>query len=334
MILGCLGLNHRTTPVEVRERYAVPRHKLAGEGELICRLDSVSQCVLLSTCNRMEIYFWSEDMPRAFGEITEQYLGLEHGCEERHHYFYELSGDDAVGHLCRVLSGLDSMVLGETEIFGQAKEAYRIALEAGLTGMHANKTFQHAFTIAKKVRTDTSINAGATSVGSVAVDLAEQIFGKLKGARVLILGAGEMSRLTAQALKSRGAESVFVANRSYDRAVELARTIGGEAIRYDHWFDYLKEIDIVVASTAAPHYILTKEMLAPLREKRRYRSLFLIDISVPRNVSPDTATIEEVYLYDIDTLQQLAEKAKLSRELEIRRCEAIITAGIEKHFTF
>lgn len=226
------------------------------------------------------------------------------------------------------------MMLGETEIFGQGKDAYRAAFEAGLTGMHANKTFQHAFAIAKKVRTETNINVGATSVGSAAVDLAEQIFGILKGAKVLILGAGEMSRLTAQALKSRGAESVFVANRSYERAVDLAASIGGEAIGYDQWFEYLTNIDIVIASTAAPHYILDREMLLPLREARKYRSLFLIDISVPRNISPDTNHIEEVYLYDIDTLQQLADEARRSREMEILRCEQIIRDGVAGNFTF
>lgn len=333
MKFACLGLNHRTTPVEVRERFSVPRHKLAGEGALIAALDSVGECVLLSTCNRMEIYFLSPDPARAFSELMERYLGLDGQHEHREHYFYELEGDVAISHLCRVLSGLDSMVLGETEIFGQAKEAYRIALEAGLTGGSVNKIFQCAFSIAKKVRTATGINTGAISVGSVAVDLAEQIFGRLAGARVLILGAGEMSRLTAQALTSRGAESVFVANRSYDRALELARTIGGEAIRYDHWFDYLKQIDIVIASTAAPHYILNRDMLLPLREARRYRSLFIIDISVPRNVSPDTASIDEVYLYDIDTLRQIADEGMSRRELEIARCETIIAEGMAKHFT-
>ncbi len=334
MILGCLGLNHRTTPVEVREKFSVPGHRLAAEGKLLKSLGSVDQCVILSTCNRMEIYFWSEDPAAAFREIVESYLGLEYGACRNEGFFYELHGGEAVAHLCGVLSGLDSMMLGETEIFGQGKEAYRAAFEAGLTGMHANKTFQHAFAIAKKVRSETNINVGATSVGSAAVDLAEQIFGILKGAKVLILGAGEMSRLTAQALKSRGAESVFVANRSYERAVDLAASIGGEAIGYDQWFEYLTNIDIVIASTAAPHYILDREMLLPLREARKYRSLFLIDISVPRNISPDTNHIEEVYLYDIDTLQQLADEARRSREMEILRCEQIIRNGVAGNFTF
>lgn len=333
MKFGCLGLNHRTMPIELRERFAVPKHKLCEKGRQLIGLGSIDQCVLLSTCNRMEIYFWGEDPGKALNDIYDNYLMVEKDLRGKSDYFYEFSGKKALIHLCRVLAGLDSMVLGETEIFGQGKDAYRIALEEGLTGMHSNKVFQKAFSIAKKVRTETSINEGATSIGSVAVDLAEQIFGELEGAKVLILGAGEMSRLTAQALKSRGAESVFVANRSYERAVELATAIGGKAIKYDGWVEYLKDIDIVIASTAAPHYILHQDMLLGLREKRHYRSLFLIDISVPRNISPDTAEIEEVYLYDIDTLRQLADDARLNRELEIKKCEDLIQQGILKNFT-
>ena len=169
-------------------------------------------------------------------------------------------------------------------------------------------------------------------MGSVAVELAEQIFGDLGGTRVLILGAGDMSRVTGRALRARGAEGIYVANRSFDRAVELAGMIGGQAIRYDAWGEYLRDIDVVVAATAAPHCIITRETLLPLRASRKYRSLFLIDISVPRNISPDVADIDEVYLYDIDTLTQLADEAKLSRELEISRCETIIRDGISKYF--
>ncbi|MEG0722943.1 MAG: glutamyl-tRNA reductase [Akkermansia sp.] len=331
MKMACLGLNHRTTPVEVRERFSVPAHRLAFAGEQLNDLSHVFQCVLLSTCNRMEVYFWSDEPEQAFEQIKEHFLGgqLEH---VQNNAFYCKIGNDVLFHLCRVLSGLDSMVLGETEIFGQVKEAYRVALAAGLTGGVSNKTFQKVFTIGKRVRSGTLINGGTTSVGSVAVELAEQIFGQLDGSRVLILGAGEMSRLTGQALKSRGAQSIFVANRTHERALELATMIGGEAVRYDNWIDYLKNIDIVVASTSAPHYLITKELLMPLREKRRYRSLFLIDISVPRNISPDAASIDEVYVYDIDTLQQLANEGRHARALEVERCESIIEANIHKFF--
>lgn len=332
MRMVCLGLNHRTAPVEIRERFAVPSHRLQEEGRRIRSLPDVDQCVVLSTCNRMEIYYWSDRPESAQEHILSHFLGAGRGNVDMASLFYSHLGADALEHLCRVLSGLDSMVLGETEIFGQVKTAYQMALDAGVTAACANKTFQKAFTIGKRVRTDSQIHAGATSVGSVAVELAEQIFGDLSGTRVLILGAGEMSRVTGRALHVRGAEGIYVANRSFDRAVELAGMIGGQAIRYDVWGDYLRDIDVVVAATAAPHCIITRETLLPLRAPRKYRSLFLIDISVPRNISPDVADIDEVYLYDIDTLTQLADEAKRSREQEVSRCEAIIQDNISKYF--
>ena len=332
MRMVCLGLNHRTAPVEIRERFAVPSHKLREEGQRIRSLPGVDQCVVLSTCNRMEIYYWSNEPENAQEHILSHFLGDGRGELDMASYFYSHQGEEALGHLCRVLSGLDSMVLGETEIFGQVKTAYHTALDAGITAACANKTFQKAFTIGKKVRTESQIHAGATSVGSVAVELAEQIFGDLSGTRVLILGAGEMSRVTGRALHARGAEGIYVANRSFDRAVELAGMIGGQAIRYDVWGNYLRDIDVVVAATAAPHCIITRETLLPLRASRKYRSLFLIDISVPRNISPDVADIEEVYLYDIDTLTQLADEAKRSREQEVSRCEAIVRDSISRYF--
>ncbi|MDH3069768.1 glutamyl-tRNA reductase [Akkermansia sp. N21169] len=332
MSLSCLGLNYRTAPVEIRECFAIARPRLAkAEAELL-EQTPIDQCVVLSTCNRMEIYFCADDHELAAKAIREYFTGSRENIECRDGYFYQCSGVDAMRHLCRVLSGLDSMVLGETEIFGQVKEAYRIALSAGMTGGILNKVFQKAFSIGKKVRRETKINVGATSIGSVAVDLAGQIFGELKGSQVLILGAGEMSRVTAQSLKSRGAKSIFVANRTHERAEELARMVEGEAIRYEQWCEYLKHIDIVIAATSAPHYVITRDLLLPLREARKFRSLFLIDISVPRNIDPATADIDEVYVYDIDTLRLLADEARRSRAREIRHCEDIIEQDMMKHF--
>lgn len=319
----CLGLNYRTAPVEVRERFAVPAHRIAEEGGRLLSHAGVRGCVILSTCNRMELYF-TMDRKAALSEMEEWLLDSRSLSAEPGQYFYTHEGNDVSYHLCRVLSGLDSMVLGETEIFGQVKKAYSMALEAKLTDGNLNKLFQKAFSVGKKVRTRTSINEGTISVGSTAVELAEQIFGDLQKTKVLILGAGEMSRVTAQSLQSRGASGIFVANRSYDRAVELARTMNAEAIRYDDWTDHLKTVDIVVASTSAPHYIVEPKDIEPVRAARKYRSLFLIDISVPRNVAPEVADIDEVYLYDIDTLRELADEARKKREQEITHCEEII----------
>jgi glutamyl-tRNA reductase len=237
---------------------------------------------------------------------------------------------DAAVHLCRVASGLDSMVLGETEIFGQVKDAYQAALSAGATGGTLNRLFQKTFSIGKKVRTETGIQEGATSIGNVAVDLAEKIFGHLKDSEVMILGAGEMSRVTAQSLQSRGARSIFVANRSYDRALELAQKMNGHAVRFDDWQLVLAQVDVVIGSTGAPHTIVQKADVEAVRRKRKYRPLFFIDIAVPRDIDPAVEEIEEVYLYDIDTLEQIAGEARTQRARQIEICEEMIRAELVK----
>jgi glutamyl-tRNA reductase len=229
-----------------------------------------------------------------------------------------------------VASGLDSMVLGETEIFGQVKDAYQAALQAGVTRGVLNRLFQKVFSIGKKVRTETGIQEGATSIGNVAVDLAEKIFGHLKDSEVMILGAGEMSRVTAQSLQSRGARSIFVANRSYDRALDLAQQMNGHAVRFDDWQLVLAQVDVVIGSTGAPHTIVHKAEVEAVRRKRKFRPLFFIDIAVPRDIDPAVAEIEEVYLYDIDTLEQIASEARIRRAKQIEVCEAMIREELDK----
>jgi glutamyl-tRNA reductase len=222
------------------------------------------------------------------------------------------------------------MVLGETEIFGQVKQSYDAALKAGTTGGVLNRVFQRAFGIGKKVRTQTSIQEGSTSIGNVAVDLAEKIFGHLKDSEVMILGAGEMSRLTAQSLVSRGAKSIFVTNRSFDRAQELALEMGGSAVKFDDWNRVLERVDVVISSTGAPHTIIHKADVEKVRRIRKFRPLFFIDIAVPRDIDPTIGEIEEVYLYDIDTLEQLAEEARGRRRRQIEECDRIIEAELAK----
>jgi len=250
--------------------------------------------------------------------------------EENSEHWYEKHRLDAARHLCRVASGLDSMVLGETEIFGQVKDAYRAALEAGATSGVLNRLFQRAFGVGKKIRTDTNIQVGATSVAGSAVELAEKIFGKLKGCRVIVIGAGEMSRQTAQALVSRGASSVFVTNRSFDRAEELASEMGGRAVQFDEWQAVLAGVDVVISSTSAPHYVVQPFHVEAVRRVRKFRPLFMIDIAVPRDIDPQVGEIEEVYLYDIDTLEQLADEARKRREQQIEECEQMIEAELKK----
>ncbi len=330
MEILCLGLNHRTAPVEVRERFAVGTAKLGEAANELVALAEATEGVVISTCNRTEFYLAAEDARTAFG-LVETRLAEKIRLDSRvATHFYRKEKTEAARHLCRVVSGLDSMMLGETEIFGQVKQAYQAALESGATGAVLNKLFQRAFGVGKKVRTETSIQEGSTSVGNVAVDLAEKIFGHLKNSEVMILGAGEMSRITAQSLVSRGAKSIFVTNRSFERAQELAAEMGGSAVRFDAWQSVLERVDVVISSTGAPHAIVHRADVEKARRARKYRPLFFIDIAVPRDIDPAVGEIEEVYLYDIDTLEQLAEEARTRRQLQIEQCERIIDAELGK----
>ncbi len=330
MELLCLGLNHRTAPVEVRERFAVSTPQLGTAASELASLADAAEGVVISTCNRTEFYLAADDAHKSLvlleTRLTER-KSLDPGATS--HFYRKVKAEAAV-HLCRVVSGLDSMMLGETEIFGQVKQAYQAALAAGTTGSVLNRLFQRAFGVGKKVRTETSIQEGSTSVGNVAVDLAEKIFGHLKDSEVMILGAGEMSRITAQSLVSRGARSIFVSNRSFDRAEDLAREMGGQAVRFDDWQRVLERVDVVIASTASPHALIHRADVEKVRRARKFRPLFFIDISVPRNINPDVGEIEEVYLYDIDTLETLADEARVRRQLQIELCERIIGAELAK----
>ncbi|MFD2255776.1 glutamyl-tRNA reductase [Luteolibacter algae] len=327
MELVCLGLNYKTAPVEVRERFAVGNTKLGEASQNLLDMAGAPEAVVVSTCNRTEFYLAAEDAGDAVRRLENALAEKVHGHEEP---FYRYDKKEAARHLCQVVSGLDSMLLGETEIFGQVKQAYQAAHAAGTTGAMLNKLFQKAFSVGKKVRTQTSIQEGSTSIGNVAVELAEKIFGHLKDSEVMVLGAGEMSRLTAQALVSRGAKSVIVANRTHDRAIELAAEMKGRAVRFDDWLEVLKNVDVVISSTGAPHTIIHKEEVESVRRARKFRPLFLIDIAVPRDIDHSVGEIEEVYLYDIDALEQLAEQAKTRRIKQIEECDKIIEAELIK----
>ena len=338
MELLCLGLNHKTAPVEVRERFAVGTPKLGSAAHELIALTDVAESLVISTCNRTEFYLVASDAKAALVRL-ETHLAEKTGLDESvTPHFYRKEKSEAARHLCRVVSGLDSMMLGETEIFGQVKQAYQAALDAGATAGVLNKVFQRAFGVGKKVRTETTIQTGSTSVGNVAVDLAEKIFGHLKDSEVMILGAGEMSRVTAQSLVSRGARSIFVSNRSFDRAEELAAEMGGQAVRFDDWQKVLERVDIVISSTGAPHAIVQRADVEKARRARKYRPLFFIDIAAPRDIAPAVGEIEEVYLYDIDPLEQLADEARqrmldgletpLSSQSVSRRGSRAIRAGV------
>jgi glutamyl-tRNA reductase len=326
MNLLCAGVNHRIAPVEIREKCAVQQHEMEEVLTHLRGARDLHEAVILSTCNRMEIYAATLCPLRTLAGVQE-WLYERTG---RPHPVYHHDTPGTVRHLFRVSCGLDSMVLGETEVLGQVKKAYSAASDAGTTSRHLNKLFQHAFRVAKKIRTETQITRGATSVGSVAVELAQKIFGDLRGRRIMILGAGETSERTARSLQSRGIQSIIVSNRTFERAARLAEEIGGMAIHFDNWHRAFDEVDILVSSTGAPHAILTREKLQPMMAKRRGRPLFIIDLAVPRDAEASLNELEDVFLYDIDSLQSIAEGGLSVRRKEVHRCEHLIEENVHE----
>ncbi len=326
----CAGLNHHVAPVDVRELFAVRDSELPRLLSEFRAIDGVDEAVILSTCNRVEFYATTLCPERTLADLRAT-LSARTGIDAP---LYHHTGPAGVRHLFRVASGLDSMVLGETEILGQVKTAYASAATHGATRRTLNRLFQHAFRVAKSVRTETNITRGATSVGSVAVEMAGRIFGDLDHRRVMILGAGDTSERTARALVSRGVRTVIVSNRTYDRAARLAADIGGMAIHFNHWHKEFHEIDILISSTGAPHFILTPEKLAPIVKARNGRPLFLIDLAVPRDIDPQANDLEGVFLYDIDSLQSIANRFLASRRQEVEKCEALIDTQVNTFLTW
>jgi glutamyl-tRNA reductase len=325
MPLVVIGLSHHSCPVTVRERFAYAEARVPAALQLLRDSGIAEEAVILSTCNRVEIYAaTSLEATRAFSALREFLVTSHDYRDPLSDELYNLTEPQSLQHLFQVASGLDSMVLGETEILGQLKKAYELALRGGHTGARLNKAFQTAFNVAKHIRTTTSIQRGSVSVGSVAVELAQKIFNELSERQVMVIGAGETSEKTVRALVSRGAQSVIVTNRSYERAVALAQELGGRAIRFELWDQEFQNIDIVISSTSAPHYILDRSKLEPLMKLRRNRPLLLVDIAVPRDIEPVVNFMENVFLYNIDDLQSIADKYLRQRQEEVALCEQII----------
>ncbi len=325
MHLFCIGLSHHTANVETRERFLAH----AEIDRVLRDTAGCAEALFLTTCNRVEVYAASEEsIPTE--RIAHCLLAAGAPLGDDADAFYRHEAQQCVQHLFRVASGLDSMVIGETEILGQAKKAYAAARESGAAGPFLHRLFQRAFRVAKQVRTRTEITRGAVSVGSVAVDLAEQIFGNFESRKVLLLGAGEASERTARALVKRGVRDLRVTNRSLDRAEALAVQVGGRAVPIDSWETHCREVDILVSSTAAPTPIVTRENLGPLLRDRLDRPLFIIDIAVPRDVAPDVNEMEGVFLYDIDSLQSIAQKSLAQRRQQIAAGEEIIAGHVDE----
>ena len=332
--LICGGLTFEQTPIEVREKVAFRESQLP---EALAALRShlgLTEAVLVSTCNRVE-YFGLTTQPEFSGEAWPRFLREFHTLtEDFTPYSFQLRGSSCVEHLFSVAAGLKSMVVGETEILGQIKDAYAIARTEQQTGKWLNRLFQSSFAAAKAVRSRTGITRGKVSVGSVAVELAEKIFGELNGCRVMVIGAGDTSERTARALLSHGVTSLLVANRTFDRASALAQELGGEAIGWEVWEEHALEIDIMISSTSAPHYVLTTEKLETLLRRRAQRPLFLIDLAVPRDFEPSINLLDDVYLYDIDDLQSIAQTHLRERQAEIARSLEILQPHVERYMAW
>ena len=322
MKLFVAGLSYKTAPVEVREKLAVHPSLLPCNA---CRVKlgaGLEEVVLLSTCNRVEVYGTAS---KVNGNVHRLFSNLAASELDFTPYLYVKEGAAAAEHLFSVASGLDSMVIGETEITGQVKNAYAAAQNAKLTGRVTNRLFQTALQTAKEIRTETNIGRGAVSVGSVAVELAERIFDKdLAEKTVMIIGAGKMGEACVRHLAKKGARSVLVSNRSFERAQGLAAEFGGRAVRFDDCFAAMVEADIVVSSTGCPQTILRRADLAPIMPARRNRPLFLVDIAVPRDIDPDVQQLDNVYLYNIDHLEAIMRENVKLREQELGRCQTMI----------
>jgi glutamyl-tRNA reductase len=320
--LFCVGISHRTANVETRERY-LPRQPVES-----LRADcGCAETVMLATCNRVEVYAAARNNVTT-EQIAHCLARREAPPGEDDSGFYRYEADECVQHLFRVVCGLDSIVIGETEILGQVKKAYALARESGSAGPLLHRLFQRAFHVAKQVRSRTEITRGSVSVASVVVDLAVKIFRDLAHRKVLLLGAGKMSERTARALRARGVSDIRVSNRSFERAERLAASVQGRAVAFQHWPNECREIDILISSTAAQEPLLTPEILRPLIRERLQRPLFIIDAAVPRDVAPEVNEMEGVFLYDIDALQSIAEQSLALRRLQIAPADAIIAEHV------
>lgn len=325
------GLSFKTAPVELREKLAVSPSRLRCNACKIKINGGLNEVVLLSTCNRVEVYGVTSDTRREMSTLL-NCLAKSRTDVSQHVYVHE--GEEAIQHLFSVAGGLDSMVIGETEITGQVKHAYHTAHESGLTGRITNCLFQKALQTAKVIRTRTQVGRGATSVGSVAVQLAEKIFDtSFADKTVMILGAGKMGEACVRHLAKKGLRSVIVANRSIERAEELAKEFGGAAVRLDDCKKAMVETDIVVSSTGSPHLVLMRKDVEEVMAQRRNRPLFLIDIAVPRDIDPSIQGMNNVYLYDIDDLQGIVRENARLREQEVSACAGIIAEKTTELFS-
>ncbi|THB75706.1 MAG: glutamyl-tRNA reductase [Desulfobulbaceae bacterium] len=321
--ISLLGVNHKTTPLAIREKMALT----TGYEEPLRALGKIPAChelYLLSTCNRVEVLYVSEHGADPLEAVAQFLFGGTISVEEREQYLYRYHDTDAVKHLFEVAASLDSMVVGESQILGQIKEAYRYATEVGTTGPILNRLLHKAFSVAKRVRSETGIGSSAVSISYAAVQLAKKIFGELNEKQVLLIGAGEMAELAAEHLVGQGVGGVVVANRTLSRAVDLAKRFNGTSCVLEEVLSQLEAVDIIISSTGSSELLIRSEDVKPLMRARKNRPLFFIDIAVPRDLDPELNKIDDVFLYDIDDLSQVVEMNKAEREKEAVKAKRIV----------
>ncbi len=328
MNLQLIGVNHKSAPVEVRERLAIPESRLADALRRLTGHPGVEEGIIFSTCNRVELLTQTRNGSVDLRAFLREYFDLKPSEFEPH--LYEYRERDAIRHLFRVAASLDSMVVGEPQILGQVKEAYATARAVGAVRSQLDLLLTRSFAVAKRIRTETAVGSSAVSVASVAVDLAKKIFGSLKGKHIYLVGAGKMSELAARHLQAHGAATIFVANRTYERATQLAEKFSGQAIHFDQLYETCDRADIVITSTGAPVTIFRAEHGERFLAKRRNRPMFFIDIAVPRDVDPEMNKLDGIFVYDIDDLQQAVASHVADRRQEAERAETIIEAEVER----
>jgi len=328
MTLAVIGVNHKTAPIELRERLAIGKDALPDVTRSLAGEPGVMECMIVSTCNRVELIAALDDSPADLTGFLNRQFGLDPGALAPH--LYEHRDRQAVRHLFRVASSLDSMVVGEPQVLGQVKEAFAVAREAGTVSGQLEGLLQSAFAAAKRVRTETDIGANSVSIASVAVDLARKIFGSLNGRTVFLVGAGKMSELAARHLVQQGAGTILVCNRTLDRAQDMADRFRGRVVPFENLHEAASQADIVITSTGAPHHIFLREHGQAFLHKRRNRPMFFIDIAVPRDVDPAMNKLEGIFVYDIDDLQAVAASHLAERSRVAQDAESLIAAEVER----
>lgn len=324
MHVAVVGLSHKTAPLEERERIAIDAHCALEASQELLQVPGVNEAVVVSTCNRVELYVAGAhaDVAAILRDHLQRREGIDRGWLDRYTYAHDAT--DAVRHLFRVTSSLDSLVLGEPQIVGQVKQAYEEARRSGCTSTYLNRVFAHAFKAAKRVRTETGIAENAVSVSYAAVELAKKVFGRLENRSVAVIGAGKMGGLAVKHFRQAGADRVHIVNRTRERARDLAEKLGGSAHGMDELPQLLQSCDILLSSTGSQDYIITHDLARAALNKRKYRPLFLIDIAVPRDIDPRCDRLNNVYLFDVDDLEKVVEANRAARQSEATRAESIV----------